>query len=158
MIGVFGALLLFGVALCLCRIIRETEHRRLSVTEDALSLLGQMRTMIALYRTPREEIYRRLELPAEGKGHFLARLREAGSLEEALREEHAFPPEVKELLLRFASEMGQGHTAEELSLLDAYIAKLAPITDQMREQMPHRIKLHCTLVVTGVLMLLVLIL
>lgn len=153
-----GVIALFALALLVCRALSEHETRRLRSVDALVSLLRHVRTMIRCYRMPLDEIYRGAHAPElEGLG-FLSHLRETANLREALelsRGELLLSDELRERLGELSDAVGRGDGESAASLCDYYIGELSREAQALRTAAPKRLRLHRSLVVTGMLMLVI---
>lgn len=155
-----GAALLLALSLYFCRSLARMEQGRVRQTEGILLLLRSLRTHIACFRTPTDEIYAAFENPALAEIGFLATLREAG-LAEALSQ-HAkqlyLDEEELKLLSSFAEELGKSYCDDQLALCDYAQAQMEAALARRRAEAPARTRATRSLVLTGGLMLILVLL
>lgn len=155
-----GMLVLFGVSLCLCRTVSRVERGRVRQAEGFLLLLRHIRTQIACFRTPVGEIYAGFENRALASCGFLAALRRDG-FAAALRECRPglyLGSEELALLAAFGDEVGKSYCEEQLALCDYTVGELESLFTKRRDEESGRTRVAHSLVITGSLMLILILL
>ena len=114
-----------------------------------LLLLRHIRTQISCFSTPLPEIYASFENPALSDAGFLRVLRQDG-LAAALGTCEVYLEEgERRMLLFFAEELGNSYRTDQLALCDAYIAELARGCERKKNELPKKSKLYRSLILTG---------
>jgi hypothetical protein len=153
-----GVICLLALALVLCRAIVEAEARRIRTADAMLSLLRHMKTMILCFRMPLDEIYRSISDPELGELGILFHLRESASLRVALERAGgtlALSDDLRERLSELDDAVGRGDRETAAELCEYYIGELSREANALRLELPRRTRLHRSLVVTGMLMLVI---
>ena len=138
---------------------RLREARKNRQTEELLTLLRAVRREIACFSRPFPEICRSLDLPALGAAGFFDAL-DGGDARDAF--ESALPslslsPAAVALLRSFFSTCGASVKSEELAACDHAIGRLDELLTQEKRDGAARVKLHSTLLLTGGLLFLLLV-
>ena len=155
---VVGVISLFAVALVICRALAEHEERRIRAIDGLLALLRHVKAKILCFRMPLDEIYRDVcdaELERIG---FLRILRESASLRRALEgssETLLISQDLFRRLAELGDALGAGDGAAAAELCEYYIGELSREAAELRAAAPKRLRLHRSLVVTGMLMLVI---
>ncbi len=157
---VCGSLLLVGLSLYGAYSFTLLEHRRVRQTEGFLLLIRYIRTQIACFRPTLGEIYDSFENRALLECGFLAALRERG-FSSALRDTRPalyLDEEELKLLATFADEIGRSYSSEELALCDYTAREMEKAMEKRREEAPRRTRVASSLMMTGGLALVFLLL
>lgn len=155
---IVGVISLFAMALAICRALAEHEEKRIRTVDALASLLRRMRTMILCYRMPLDEIYKGAcegELSTLG---LLPHLKENPNLKEALSAAGSsllLSEDLRRHLTELADAVGRGDRDSAAELCEYYIGELSREAEQLRAAAPKRLRLHRSLVVTGMLMLVI---
>lgn len=153
-----GILLLGGTAFWLCRSLARFESRRIRQTEGFLLLLRHMKAMISCFRAPVREIYDGFACRALEECGFLDALRMRGDFGEAVaicRDRIYLDEEEINLLAAFGHELGKSYRDEEVEGCDYYIGEFERAYAARREEHPNRVRFYRSLVITGALMLVI---
>ncbi len=153
-----GVISLFAVALVLCRALAEHEEKKIRSVDALAALLRRMKTMILCYRMPLDEIYRSASDGELAELGLLRDLRERGSLGEALSAADSalvLSEDLRERLKELADAVGRGDSGSAAELCEYYIGELSREAAALRAAAPRRLRLHRSLVVTGMLMLVI---
>ena len=114
------------------------ERRRYLQAEGFLTLLRTVRLDIDCFSMPVDRILRQCEpglLAACGVA------RPAPDMETLLREARlCLPAEYSRLLWDFAARLGGSYREDQLRCCDYYLARLTPLCDRMRAELPKREK------------------
>lgn len=139
--------------------LKRREARSIRQTEEFLVLLRRIKREIACFARPLPEICRTADLPAlRAAGFFDAA--EEGDLLFAYR--HALPalslsPDAGRVLDGFFSGAGAPLKAEELAACDCAIGELGELLEKQKRDGAVRVRLRSTLILTGGLLFLLLI-
>ena len=149
-----GAVLLFAVTLYISLQYTVMERRRLLQAEGFLLLLRHIRTQIACFSDPLPEIYASFENRALSDAGFLTAVREEGMAAalSTCRDRLYLTEEETRSLSVFAEELGKSYRSEQISLCDSYIAEWERGYDDGKKEMPRRARLGRSLLLTGGLM------
>lgn len=153
-----GVLVLGAMTYYLCHSLTRFESRRIRQTEGFLLLLRHIKAMISCYRAPVREIYDGFSCRALEECGFIDALRLEGSFERAIqicRERIYLEEEEINLLTAFGRELGKSYRDEEVESCDYYIGEFERAFAGRREEHPKRVKLYRSLVITGALMLVI---
>ncbi len=151
-----GALLLFGISLYAAMQSNAILRRRVSEGEGVLLLLRHIRTQICCFSAPLPEIYASFENRALSDAGFLELLRRDG-LTAALTDGEIFLEESeRRALFSFAEELGKSYRNDQLTLCDSYIAELEQGYERKKTELPRKSKLYRSLILTGGLMAVIL--
>lgn len=153
-----GVIALFALTLLVCRAMAEYEQRRIKTLDALLSLLRYIKTMILCYGTPLGEIFRGIEDEFLEEIGLLGALRESGSLRAALaktRGSLVLSADLCDRLSELGDAIGRGDRTAAGELCDYYIAELSREASELRAASPKRLRLQRSLVVTGMLMLVI---
>lgn len=157
---ILGSLLLVGLSLYGCYSFSLLEEKRVRQTEGFLLLLRYMRTRISCFRTAREDIYASFENRALSECGFLCALRAHGfaAALERMRPQLYLDEEELLLLSSFGEELGQGYSEEEVILCEGAIKEMEQAMEKRRSEAPRRTRVAHSLVMTGGLALVFLLL
>ena len=153
-----GVIALLAVSLVLCRALGEHEERRVRTVDAMLSLVRHVKAMILCYRMPLDEILRGLQDAELERIGLLRHLKETGSLGEALlraRGELSLSEDLYRRLSELSDALGRGDGGSAAELCEYYIGELSREAESLRAASPRRLRLHRSLVVTGMLMLVI---
>lgn len=155
-----GSLLLVGLSLYACYSFSLLEERRVRQTEGFLLLLRYIRTQIACFRATVGDIYTSFENRALTECGFLAALRRIGFSEamNASRARLYLDEEELRLLSAFGEEIGQGYAEDALALCDYTVSEMEKAMEKRRAEAPRRTRVAHSLVMTGGLVLVFLLL
>ena len=149
-----GGLLFFSLRL------RKTEARRIRTTEEFLFLLRRVRREVACYARPLSEICRSVDLPLlRAAGLFDAP--DPGDPRAAFRAALpalSLPPDAPPVLDAFFTGAGAPTPDEEAAACDRAIAELEAILSREKTEGANRVRLRSTLIISGGLMFLLLVL
>ncbi len=149
-----GAVLLFALTLYISLQYTVMERRRVLQAEGFLLLLRHIRTQISCFSVPLPEIYASFENRALSDAGFLSVLQAEG-LSAALSACQAglYLEEAEARSLQsFAEELGKSYRSEQIALCDCYIAEWERGYDDRKKEMPRRARLGRSLLLTGGLM------
>ena len=155
---ILGSLLLLGLSLYGCYSFSRLEEKRVRQTEGFLLLLRYMRTRISCFRTAREDIYASFENRALSECGFLCALRAHGFAAALERMRPQLYLEELRLLSSFGEELGQGYSEEEVILCEGAIKEMEQAMEKRRSEAPRRTRVAHSLVMTGGLALVFLLL
>lgn len=134
-----GLFLLFSCGVATGYVLALFEQRRASQAEGFLSLLRHVRMQIDCFCLPVSKILARLDRglltdcgAPEGARDFPALL---------LQTKLWLPDEACTLLADFSKDLGTSYREEQLRCCDYYIARLNPICEKLRAELPRRIRL-----------------
>ena len=160
MIKTVGILLVIlgasGTGFSLAFSVRQT----VSLTQQLLSALEQMKNEIAFRRTPLPELMRLLETQSRGPvATFFGRLagelsrRQSRSVEAIVRSQaaavRAFSPPVRQILVQLGGGLGQYDAQGQIRSIDLAVLRLQNLLEQYRADQQSRIRSYCTLGVCG---------
>lgn len=139
--------------------IKRREALRIRQMEEFLSLLTRIRREVACFSRPLPEICRADDLPALEKAGFFDR--DPGTdLSAAFRRASpalSLSPDATALLDAFFSRAGSPLKAEEIGACDHAIGRLDELLAREKQDGAARVKLHSTLITTGGLLFLLLV-
>lgn len=137
-----GAALLIAAGCGTGRFLCVAERRRLTQTDGFIALLRFIRAKIDIYLLPIDKILSGCDssiLSACGAVP-------ADSFEKLLDGcEFYTGPGVRELLYKFAGELGKSNRTAQLGHCDYYIGRLSAERDRMDSELPRRCRLYMTL-------------
>ena len=137
--------------------IRRRENEKTRIASEFLSLLFRIRREIACFSRPLSEICRTADLPALRKAGFFDAL-DAGDPLSAFRSaSFSLPPDAAALLDGFFAGAGAPNKDEELAACDRVIAELDGIVSREKKEGAARVRLRSTLILTGGLLFLLLV-
>lgn len=156
---ILGVILLLCVVGLLCVEIARFEKKRVDELDGFLLFLRHVRGQVSSFSASLPDILQGFSCEALEKVGFLSHLEDGFSfaLEEtkdklALKEEELVP------LYQFAKGFGKSYKEDQLSLCDYTIAELEKLVSTVHADAPKRKKLAYTLVVSGSLALVLLLL
>ena len=139
--------------------VRRREALRIGQMEEFLSLLTRIRREVACFSRPLPEICRAADLPALEKAGFFDG--ETGAdLAAAFRRASpalSLPSDAVELLGDFFSRVGSFLKAEEIGACDHAIGRMSELLEREKKDGAARVKLRSTLITTGGLLFLLLV-
>ena len=153
---VIGATVWMGAVFLGLYCLLGEEKRRVAEYEGLVLLLRHIHTSVSAYGLPKEQIFAAFSHPALERCGFLAVLKEKG-LPHALEKgglcvaQTALHP-----LYIFAEGMGMRLSKEELSACRLALDEAVQILSSLRERLPTRLRLCRTLVLTGGMMVILL--
>lgn len=155
-----GACLMLLLAALLASRGSAALRERVAVLEGFLSLLRYIREKIACFRTPAPDIFESFHCEALSRTGFLTQLRDGGML---FALEHKgdglyLDGEAMALLSEFAAELGGGYAEEELARCELAISRLSDILASYKESLPKSTKLYRTLMLSGTLAVIIVLL
>ena len=151
-----GGAALIAIGLLAAYLLAAFEVRRTEQAEGFLALLRHIRMHIDCFSAPIAQILsnvdphtRKLCAVPDGVADFAELLQHTGLL---------FPLEIRTVLYEFSANLGKSYKEEQLRCCDYCIARLVPLCEKLREELPHRMKLAWLLppAMTGTLLLLLL--
>ena len=140
--------------------LRKSEAKRVAATEEFLVLLRRVRREVACFARPFAAICRSLELPllraaglfdAQGERDPQTAFRRAATV-------LSLPSDAESALDSFFSGVGAPTPDEEIAACDRTIAELDGILSREKKESAVRLKLRSTLILTGGLLFLLLVL
>jgi hypothetical protein len=150
-------LLYLGCLAALPLELRRRESARIKQTSEFLSLMQRIRREIACYARPLSEICRAADLPELQKAGFFDAL-ESGDPHAAFRRASlCLPADAFALLDGFFAGAGAPKKEEELAACDRVIAELDGIVAREKREVAARLRLRSTLILTGGLLFLLLV-
>ena len=152
-----GALTLLLITLYMCLEASRMEMRRVRQTEGFLLLLRHIKAQISCFCTPLCDIYRDFENDSLSSVGFLSALREGGFSYalEVCRGKIYLEHDVINMLLGFGEELGKSYREEQLEFCDYYISQLECSYDKNRKEQPQRSRLYRSILMTGGLMVII---
>ena len=159
-VRIAGVVLLFGLSLFFCLCVSRMERGRVRQTEGFLLLLRYVRTQISCFRTPVQEIYGSFRNPALSECGFLDALRQYGFPEALDRCTGRLYLDEEELktLSALGRELGRSYCEDQIALCDYTLEQMERAFDRRREEAPKRTRVAHSLVLTGGLMLILVLL
>ncbi len=155
-----GSLLLVLLSLYGCYSFSVLEEKRVRQTEGFLLFLRYIRTKISCFRTTVEDIYASFENQALAECGFLDALRQDGfaaALAKARPQLYLDEEELR-LLYTFSEALGQSYSEEEVALCDYAASEMEKAMEKRRTEAPRRTRVAHSLVMTGGLTLVFLLL
>ena len=139
--------------------LRRRHALRVRQTEEFLLLLKRIRREISCFSRPLPEIVRAADLPALSAAGFFDRENGGDPLVSFLCASPALliSPEAKELLGSFFSAAGASMKAEEIGACEYAIGRLDELLTREKTEGANRLRLHSTLIFTGGLLFLLLV-
>ena len=154
----YGALLFAAFLFAILLLYRRSEARRFAEYEGLYLLLRHTEEQLASFCRPLPEVYASFENEALLRCGFLSRLREEG-LSSALKsgtlslDRAALAP-----FLDFSKDLGSRCLAEELSACREARARIGPLLEGQRAELPRRCRVASTVILSSGMMLLLLLL
>ena len=139
--------------------LKRRASRALSETEEFLTLLRRIKREIACFARPLPEICRTADLPALRAAGFFDAF-EGGDLLSAYRRTLpalSLSPEAARLLDGFFSGAGAPLKSEELAACECAISELSELLEHEKNERTVKVRLRSTLILTGGLLFLLLI-
>lgn len=138
---------------------RRREALRIRQMEEFLSLLKKIKREIACFSRPLPDIVRSADLPALSAAGFFDAPKGSDPLASYLCAVPALllPPDANELLSSFFSGAGASLKSEELGACDYAIGRLDELLAREKSEGTNRVRLHSTLIITGGLLFLLLV-
>ena len=154
--------LLFSYLACLFFLpfrIRRRESLGIRQTEEFLSLLTRIRREIACFSRPLPDVVRTADLPALRAAGFFVDPGETDLLAAFSRAEPSLllPADAADLLASFFSGAGASMKSEVIGACDHAIGRLDELLAREKNEGIKRVRLHSTLILTGGLMFLLLV-
>lgn len=160
MVKIVGILLVIlgasGTGFSMAFSVRQT----VSVVQQLVSALEQMKNEISFRRTPLPELMGLLEAQSRGPvseffGRMAAELsqRQARSVDAIVRTQaaaiRAFSPPVRQILVQLGGGLGQYDAEGQLRSIDLALLRLRGLLEQYRADQQSRIRSYCTLGICG---------
>ena len=137
--------------------IRRRENEKTRITSEFLSLLLRIRREIACFSRPLSDVCRTSDLPALRKAGFFDALDHGDPLSAFRSLSLPLPPDAAALLDGFFAGAGAPNKDEELAACDRAIAELDGIVSREKKDGAVRVRLRSTLILTGGLLFLLLV-
>ncbi len=155
-----GIAFLTAITVYLCFEATKMEKKKLRQAEGFLLFLRHVKAQISCYCAPLGEIFAEFANDALEECGFLPVLREKGLADAVKKSRSSIYLEEEEInmLTAFASQLGTGYRSEQLEICDYYIGEFENLLNLKREEHPKKSKLGRTVVLTGGLMLIVVLL
>lgn len=151
-----GLLLLFCIAFTCAYWLAAFESRRFKQAEGFLLLLRHVRMQIDCFSRPMPQILSDIDPRTRA---LCAAPEKAADFDELLQGTRLLlDAEMCTVLFEFCDNLGKSYKEEQLRCCDYYIARLSPLCEKMREELPRRIRLAWMLppAMAGTLLLLLL--
>ena len=157
MIKLLGSLAVLGIAAILAVRGASVFRERIAQLEGFVLLVRRIREQIACFRTPQEQILAGFDDPALGRAGFLEVATREGMAAalSAVRDRLYLDESELAALSEFASGLGGGYAEEELVRCDLCLSRLTLALDARREALPKAARLYRTLVLSGALAIII---
>ena len=151
MTKLIGALLLVTVTVIFAFVYTHHQRKRVLQAEGFLLLLRYLRGQILCYALPIEEALRGYENDALTECGFLPLLRQGSFLEalEGTRSTVFLEKDAQKALRSFGEGVGKSYREDQLALCDYTLGELERTVDRLREEYPRKVKLGRSLVISG---------
>lgn len=156
---IFGAAILLISAVICGRAYEKYASRSLFELEELMRALRYIKSRISTFLSPRSELLSGFRSDILARSGFLRRVHEGEELSTAFASSSlSIPKAARAALTAFFSELGRGYRTEELSRADSAISECEAILLREREQLPKDVKIVKTLLLSGALALVILML
>ena len=159
-VKLFGAIVILTLSAALVLRGASVFRERIAELEGFLLLIRHIRDEVSCFRTPAHEILSSFHHEALSRAGLLP-IGGGTDLSAALaaaRDRLYLDPEELAVLQEFCDGFGRGYVAEELARCDLATARLAAALEKRREALPKSCKLLRTLVMSGALAVIIVLL